>query len=111
MVEWKTIGDIVKRNKGIPITAGQMSELNSPDGNIRVFAAGQTIADIDEANLPKGCAYKKPSIIVKSRGYIDFEFYDKPFTHKNEMWSYSFDDFEICKFIYYFISFCIVNNL
>ncbi len=104
MVEWKTIGDIVKRNKGIPITAGQMSELNSPDGNIRVFAAGQTIADIDEANLPKGCAHKKPSIIVKSRGYIDFEFYDKPFTHKNEMWSYSFDDFEICKFIYYYLT-------
>ena len=53
MVEWKKLGEIVKRNKGIPITAGQMSELNSPNGNVRVFAAGQTIADIDEDQLPQ----------------------------------------------------------
>ena len=81
-----------------------MNELNSSGGNIRVFAAGQTIADIDETKLPKGCAHTKPSIIVKSRGYIDFEFYDKPFTHKNEMWSYSFDDLQICKFIYFYLT-------
>ena len=104
MVKWKAISDIVKRNKGISITAGQMNELNSSGGNIRVFAAGQTIADIDETKLPKGCAHTKPSIIVKSRGYIDFEFYDKPFTHKNEMWSYSFDDLQICKFIYFYLT-------
>ncbi|MBR4729798.1 MAG: restriction endonuclease subunit S [Prevotella sp.] len=104
MVEWKKIGDIVKRNKGIPITAGQMSELNTPNGNVRVFAAGQTMADICEDDLPAGCANKKPSIIVKSRGYIDFEFYDKPFTHKNEMWSYSFDDRRIGQFIYYYLT-------
>ena len=104
MVEWKRIGEIVRRNKGIPITAGQMSELNSPIGNVRVFAAGQTIADICENDLPADCAYKKPSIIVKSRGYIDFEFYDKPFTHKNEMWSYSFEDRKIGKFIYYYLT-------
>ena len=104
MVEWKTLGDIVKRNKGIPITAAQMNELNSMDGNVRVFAAGQTKADIKENLLPKGCVIKKPSIIIKSRGYIDFEFYDRPFTHKNEMWSYSFDDINLCKFIFYFLS-------
>ena len=104
MVEWKKLGEITRRNKGIPITAGQMSELSSKDGNVRVFAAGSTIADIDESRLPKKCAHKLPSIIVKSRGYIDFEFYEKPFTHKNEMWSYSFDNKQEGKFIYYFLT-------
>ena len=104
MVEWKTISNIAKRNKGINITAGQMSVLNSPNGDIRVFAAGHTIADILEEDLPSNCAHKQPSIIVKSRGYIDFEFYEKPFTHKNEMWSYSFKDKVTGKFIYYFLT-------
>ena len=63
MVKWKAISDIVKRNKGISITAGQMNELNSSGGNIRVFAAGQTIADIDETKLPKGCAH----LLIKTR--------------------------------------------
>ena len=104
MVEWKKLGDITNRNKGIPITAGQMNELASDDGNVRVFAAGSTIADIDENKLPENCAHKLPSIIVKSRGYIDFEFYEKPFTHKNEMWSYSFKNKEVGKFIYYYLT-------
>lgn len=104
MVEWKKLGQLAKRNKGIPITAGQMSELASPNGNVRVFAAGQTVADIDETQLPSNCAYRTPSIIVKSRGYIDFEFYEKPFTHKNEMWSYSFEKIEECKFIFYYLT-------
>ncbi len=104
MVEWKEIGEIAKRNKGIPITAGQMSELDAPDGNIRVFAAGQTVANINESELPSNCAYKEPSIIVKSRGYVDFVFYDKPFTHKNEMWSYSFVNKQFGKYVYYFLT-------
>ena len=103
-VEWKELGKVVKRNKGISITAGQMSELNTHNGNVRVFAAGQTIADINEDNLPANCAYNLPSIIVKSRGYIDFEFYDKPFTHKNEMWSYSFNNKDSGKLIYYYLT-------
>ena len=103
-VEWKKLGDVVKRNKGIAITAGQMSELNTPNGDVRVFAAGQTIADINKIDLPTDCAYNLPSIIVKSRGYIDFEFYEKPFTHKNEMWSYSFSDKKLGKFIYYYLT-------
>ena len=104
MVEWKEICEIAKRNKGIPITAGQMSELDAPDGNIRVFAAGQTVANINESELPSNCAYKEPSIIVKSRGYVDFVFYDKPFTHKNEMWSYSFVNKQFGKYVYYFLT-------
>ena len=81
-----------------------MSELATPNGNVRVFAAGQTIADINEEDLPTNCAHKKPSVIVKSRGYIDFEFYERPFTHKNEMWSYSFKDKEAGRFVYYYLT-------
>ncbi len=104
MVEWIKLGKIAGRNKGIPITASQMGELASVDGNVRVFAAGSTIADIDESKLPVNCVHKLPSIIVKSRGYIDFEFYEKPFTHKNEMWSYSFRDKLMGKYIFYFLT-------
>lgn len=103
-MEWKKLGEIVKRNKGIPITAAQMSSLASNDGDIKVFAAGQTEALIKAENLPLNCAYVKPSIIVKSRGYIDFVYYDKPFTHKNEMWSYSFDEYKLGKYIYYYLT-------
>ncbi len=102
-VETKMIEEITKRNKGIPITAEQMSELASINGNIRVFAAGATLADIDEDDLPKNCAHRLPSVIVKSRGHVDFEFYEKPFTHKNEMWSYSFESKEKAKYLYYFL--------
>ena len=104
MIEWKKICEIGKRNKGIPITAGQMAELSSPAGNVRVFAAGQTMADICEKDLPANCAHKGPSIIVKSRGHIDFEYYEKPFTHKNELWSYTFKSKETAKFVYYYLT-------
>ncbi|EQC0332719.1 restriction endonuclease subunit S, partial [Escherichia coli] len=41
---------------------------------------------------------------VKSRGVIEFEYYDKPFSHKNEMWSYhSNNDAISIKYIYYFL--------
>ena len=103
-VEMKMIEEITKRNKGIPITAEQMSELASINGNIRVFAAGATMADIDEDDLPKNCAHRLPSVIVKSRGHVDFEFYEGPFTHKNEMWSYSFESKEKAKYLYYFLT-------
>ncbi|WP_434087324.1 restriction endonuclease subunit S [Escherichia coli] len=47
---------------------------------------------------------REPSIIVKSRGIIEFEYYDKPFSHKNEMWSYhSNNDAISIKYIYYFL--------
>lgn len=104
MVEWKKLGEVVKRNKGIPITASQMADLASVDGDVRVFAAGQTIADIKSDKLPYNNIHRKPSIIVKSRGYIDFEYYDKPFSHKNEMWSYSSDNKQLIKFLYYYLT-------
>ncbi len=103
-VEMKKLGETAKRNKGIPITAGQMRQLADEEGGVRVFAAGQTVVDIKESDLPKSCAIRLPSVIVKSRGYIDFEYYDNLFTHKNEMWSYSLENKTSIKYIYYYLS-------
>ena len=96
------IKDILNRQKGIYITAQQMKELDSINGDIRVFAGGNTTANIERKRISLDSIIRKPSIIVKSRGNIDFEYYDRPFTHKNERWSYSIScDNVNLKYIYY----------
>ena len=41
---------------------------------------------------------------MKSRGIIEFDYYEKPFSHKNEMWSYHSDDKAIhIKYFYHFL--------
>jgi type I restriction enzyme S subunit len=94
---------IAKRHKGTNITASKMSELNKPDGDVTVFAAGNTIAHVDAADIPAKDIIRKPGIIVKSRGYIDFEFCTSPFTHKNELWSYICENSTTTKYIYYYL--------
>ena len=104
-ISWSKISDVCLRQKGINVTAGEMKELNKIGALVRIFAGGNTIADVDEENVGKDNVIKKDSIIVKSRGNIDFEFYDKPFSHKNELWSYSSLNKEILniKFLYYYL--------
>ena len=82
-----------------------MKEIHKENAPIKIFAGGKTTANIDEYNIDKKYIIKKPSIIVKSRGNIDFEFYDKPFSHKNELWSYSSNDDNILniKYLYYYL--------
>ena len=104
-ISWSKISDVCLRQKGINVTAGEMKELNKIGALVRIFAGGNTIADVDEEDVGKDNVIKKDSIIVKSRGNIDFEFYDKPFSHKNELWSYSSLNKEILniKFLYYYL--------
>ncbi len=103
-VEWKSLGKVVVRSKGTPITATQMKILDKPNAPVKIFAGGKTIAYFDYDDLPQKDINTFPSIIVKSRGVIEFEYYDKPFSHKNEMWSYHSEHNEInIKFIYYFL--------
>lgn len=103
-VEFKPLGEIGRRNKGTPITAAKMKTLQVDGGPIRIFAGGQTIADVAEDAVPATHVIREPSIIVKSRGHIGFAFYDRPFSHKTEMWSYTIDHPEVeQKFIYYFL--------
>lgn len=103
-VEWKTLGEVLVRTKGTKITAGQMKDLNKDGAPLKIFAGGKTIAFFDYSDIPAKDINKEPSIIVKSRGVIEFEYYDKPFSHKNEMWSYHSKDKNISiKFVYYFL--------
>ena len=101
-VEYRKLGEILSRHKGIAITAGKMKELHTPDGEIRIFAAGNTYADVMESDVDRGGIIREPAIIVKSRGNIGFEYYTKPFSHKNEMWSYTKNHaFISLKYVYY----------
>lgn len=106
--ENKILKNIVNKNKGIEITAKNMAKLdqkNLIDKNnlVKVFGGGKTVAWLRKNDVKR--INTQPSIIVKSRGLIDFEFYDKPFSHKNEFWSYfSPNENKVnIKYIYYFL--------
>jgi type I restriction enzyme S subunit len=103
-VEWKALGDALVRAKGTKITAGKMKELHKDGAPLKIFAGGKTVAFVDYIDIPEKNINREPSVIVKSRGVIEFEYYDKPFSHKNEMWSYHSKDENInIKFVYYFL--------
>lgn len=103
-VEFKSLASLGTRNKGTPITAAKMRTLALTPGPIRVFAGGQTIADVSEDAIPSKNIVDVPSIIVISRGYIGITYYEKPFTHKSELWSYSISDPTADqKFVYYYL--------
>ena len=101
-VEWKPLKDILIRTKGTKITAAEMKVLHKDNAPLKIFAGGKTFALVNIEDIPEKDINKNPSIIVKSRGIIEFEYYDKPFSHKNEMWSYYSNDKNInIKYIYY----------
>ena len=103
-VEWKPLGEVLVRTKGTKITAGQMKEMHKDNAPLKIFAGGKTFALVDFDDVPDKDIHREPSIIVKSRGIIEFEYYDKPFSHKNEMWSYhSVNKNNYIKYIYYFL--------
>jgi len=103
-VEFKKISDVLSRSKGTKITASRMKELNKSEGKIKIFAGGKTYAMVNPEDIPKKDIHKIPSIIVKSRGVIEFEYYDKAFSHKNEFWSYYTQNQDInIKFIFYYL--------
>lgn len=103
-VVWKPLGEVLKRTKGTKITAGQMKAIHKDKAPVKIFAGGKTVAFVDFDDIPEKDINQKPSIIVKSRGIIEFEYYDKPFSHKNEMWSYYSENENInIKYVYYFL--------
>ena len=103
-VEWLPLGDILLRSKGTNITANKMKEIHKEGAPLKIFAGGKTVAFVNFNDIPEKDINREASIIVKSRGIIEFEYYDKPFSHKNEMWSYYSDNQYIdIKYIYYFL--------
>lgn len=97
------ISDIFKRVKGTSITAGKMKEIEDDKGNIRIFAGGQTAVNANLRDIPKANIIDYPCVIVQSRGLIDFIYYDKPFTFKNEMWAYTCENKITVKYLYYYL--------
>lgn len=103
-IEHKKLGEILVRTKGTKITANEMKKIHKDKAEVKIFAGGKTFAFVDYEDIPLKNINKEPSIIVKSRGIIEFEFYDKPFSHKNEMWSYHSKNKNInIKYIYYYL--------
>ena len=100
-VEFKRIKEVYTRLKGTPITAGKMKEIESSDGEIRVFAGGKTVINAREEDIPNANITRVPAVLVQSRGVIDFVFYEEPFTFKNEMWAYTHKERISVKFLYY----------
>ena len=97
------ISNLFRRVKGTPITAGKMKEIESHDGKIRIFAGGKTAVNANIEDIPKANIIDYPCVIVQSRGVIDFIYYDKPFTFKNEMWAYTCDNQITVKYLYYYL--------
>lgn len=103
-VEWKPLNVVLVRTKGTKITAGQMKAIHQDGAPLKIFAGGKTVAFVNFEDIPEKDVNREPSIIVKSRGVIEFEYYENPFSHKNEMWSYYSDNAAIhIKFVYYFL--------
>lgn len=103
-VTWKPLGEVAERMKGTRITAEEMSTLNKPDGPVKIFGGGKTVAYVDYGDIPVKDIHHSPSVIVKSRGNIDFDFCDQPFSHKGEFWSYCSPSTDLnIKFVYYYL--------
>lgn len=103
-VEWRELGSALVRTKGTNITARRMKTLHKEYAPLKIFAGGRTVAFVDFKDIPEKDINRKPSIIVKSRGVIGFEYYAKPFSHKNEMWSYHSTNKDInIEYVYYYL--------
>ena len=103
-VEWKMLKEFLKKGKGTKITASQMKLLHTDSAPIRIFAGGKTYADVNYGDIPDKDIHTEEAIVVKSRGIIDFEYCTKPFSFKNEFWSYSSDDENInLRYIYHYL--------
>ena len=106
-VEYKKVKEVFQRIKGTPITAGKMKEIETPDGEIRIFAGGKTVINAPEEDIPNANITRVPAVLVQSRGVIDVVYYEKPFTFKNEMWAYTAGNKASVKFLYYVLK----NNI
>jgi len=103
-VVYKRLGEVCIRQKGMPITAAKMKEIADESGDILVFGGGKTKVCTKRESLPRTNVIEVPSVVVKSRGNIGFEYCDVPFTNKNELWSYAAANPNVdIKFISYYL--------
>jgi type I restriction enzyme S subunit len=103
-VDFVPLGELGRRNKGTSITAGRMKEIDVFGGPIRLFAAGATVATVEEGAIPDKDVVRDSGIVIKSRGYIGLELCEQAFSHKSELWSYTINQAAINqRFVYYFL--------
>ena len=103
-VKYVNLIDIAIRNTGTSITAAKMKKIDKKNAPIKIFAGGNTIAFVEWGDVPKEDIITVPSIIVKSRGYIGFEYCEQPFSNKSELWSYTITDKAVnSKYVYYYL--------
>lgn len=95
------IKDVYSRLKGTSITAGKMKEIENQHGEIKILAGGKTVVNAYEKDIPNVNIIRVPAVLVQSRGVIDFIYYDKPFTFKNEMWAYTTENQTSVKYLFY----------
>lgn len=87
-------------SQSAPITVAKMKEIENSIGEINIFAGGKTVIDATEVDIPDANITRVPAVLVQSRGVIDAIYYDKPFTFKNEMWTYTADEKVSVRFLY-----------
>ncbi len=91
------------RLKGTLITASKMKKIETRNGEIRIFAGGQTKVDTSRNYIPETDIINVPCVIVQSRGLIDFIYYDRPCSFKKEMWAYTCDNPITVRYLYYYL--------
>ena len=101
--EYKPLSQVAQRLKGSPVTAGQMKGMAVDDGSITIFGGGATKVQTDEEHTSKFNIITVPSVLVKSRGVVDFEYCNFPYTFKQEMWAYKGLEDVDTKFLYYYL--------
>ncbi|CBG39669.1 restriction endonuclease subunit S [Helicobacter mustelae] len=110
-VEFRKLGEVCERSTGINITAAQMKKLQetfnktSSQRGIKIFGGGETKVNIRSEDISEKSIINAESVVVKSRGNIGFEYCNEPFSHKNEIWSYSSKTNEaMIKFLHYYLA-------
>lgn len=102
-VEYKALSGVCIRQRGISITAAKMKDIANDNGDILIFGGGKTKVRAMREDV-NGIINEAPSVVVKSRGNIGFEFCNQPFTTKSELWSYRSDNPQVnIRFIYYYL--------
>lgn len=103
-VEYKSLPEVTEKLSGSPITAAKMKTLSVENGDITIFGGGSTVIKTDASHVQNLKIITEPSVLCKSRGIIDFEYCDFPYTFKQEMWAYKACNGVDAKFLYYFLT-------
>lgn len=81
-----------------------MKDAHVDNGKIKIFGGGATAVTVNEESVKDFTIIKEPSVLIKSRGVIDVEYCDVPYTFKQEMWAYKGKPEVNNKYLYYILT-------